>query len=118
QFFIYYLSGVSSCKGTLTMKNISIIFSLFFCFYSWSEISIKLHDASSGQQYNFAIKNHTPPNIQQFHSGLLLSPSLANTAEAQLEFLTTKTNIAGHEVHRLTPIINGLIVEGADGIYS
>ena len=100
------------------MKYFSIIFSLLFCFSSWSEISIKLHDAKSGQQYNFAIKSPSPPKLKQFHKALLFSSSFANTKESQLDFLTQTTTIAGQEVQRLTPLYNGIVVEGADAIYS
>ncbi|USN50466.1 MAG: M36 family metallopeptidase [Myxococcales bacterium] len=49
---------------------------------------------------------------------MLLSSSLSNPSDSELNFISKKTNIAGQEVQRLTPIINGIIVEGADSIYN
>ncbi len=99
------------------MKIISVISLLFFSAFSWPEISVKLHDLEENNNHNFFLSTQSPKNIKQFHQGLLLSPSTRKHAP-RIEFLTQETMISGQELYKLTPIIDGIVVEGADGIYS
>lgn len=100
------------------MKNSAFFFSMIFSFISWSQINIKLHDGLSQKQHNFSLDNTIQKDVKQFHRSLLLSSSLANPSDSELDFLSQKTTIAGQEIQRLTPVIHGFIVEGADSIYN
>lgn len=83
-----------------------------------AEISIKIHDSLARKTYDFALKTEPPADIERFHRSLLFSSAIANASMDDLHFIKQLTNVDGQEITRLTPLIDGLVVEGADAVYT
>ena len=50
-------------------------------------------------------------------TGLLSSLSWSADIRDELSFITMKNQIAGQHITRATPVLNGIVVEGADEIF-
>lgn len=94
------------------------LFIILFSLYGWSDnINIVQQDFNAQKEYLFALEKVFPlvsPHI--LHQELLLEPHAANIP-ARLDFKTSSVNINGQLVTRTLPVIDGILVEGADGIF-
>lgn len=98
------------------MKIFSAISLLFFSYLALAEVSIKFNDNIANKKYNFHLPKEPSQNIKKFHQGLLLSSTITDPSHA-IDFHKVEQTITGQKISRLSPIIDGIIAEGADGIY-
>lgn len=109
-------------KETRTMKVIFSFVMLLFSFPAWlSSIAIMAHDSANHSLYSF-VTNEAFSSIEAQHRSLLepkpeVFPYMRARTDA-LRFQTRTLHVAGQTITRSTPLIDGLVVEGADGIQS
>ncbi len=88
------------------MKNFLILYFAFFSLYL------------SSQPITINVEKSSISGLSSLHRNLLISATIANTASnIALDFMEQSTSIQGQIITRSIPVINGIEVEGADGIY-
>jgi hypothetical protein len=100
------------------MSRLSFLFTMLLSLNLFSDnINIFLHDNSAQKEYLFIMDQ---PQLSfegyQLHQELLAPKPAANSR--RLDFKVMNTIIDGQIITRSSPIIDGIAVEGADGIYS
>jgi hypothetical protein len=102
------------------MRHCLIIAYIFFsCFMHAAMIDVARHEPDLQKSYHFALQNDPgQAGLKEFHKQLLDPLPRSLKSELSLDFINQETSIDGKSIIRSTPIINNIIVEGADGIYS
>jgi hypothetical protein len=99
------------------MTSKLILFIILLSLKLWSDnINIVLQDIHTQKEYLFDAKKAPLTNPVILHQELLLQTKAANIP-SRLDFKITNTSIDGQLVTRTQPIIDGLHVEGADGVF-
>src|SRR6187401_2182893 len=98
----------------LVLLQLFIFFLTSQAFLTPIKIDIQDPELDTSYLMNLEKTHHNPTEL---HEAMLLSGKLLPNGFDKLSFHKQKVNIDGEIITRTVPIIDGLIVEGADGIY-
>jgi hypothetical protein len=100
------------------MLLFSCLLTLYFAIQSWSTpVNITVHDPVALKSYSIELEESVNQTGSQLHNSLVSPLKIhPRSYKDQLSFHETHINISGQVITRTIPMINDVIIEGADGI--